>query len=101
MADEQQPFADVVLLEGGFSLPELKWRELLFVGALRREGDCFTRDPTRPLLFIGALRADGGGFVRDPSRALPPFRLPGLFPDGVLFRVTREAGRVVVRPAGP
>jgi hypothetical protein len=80
MADEQQPFADVVLLEGGFSLPELKWRELL---------------------FIGALRADGGGFVRDPSRALPPFRLPGLFPDGVLFRVTREAGRVVVRPAGP
>ena len=80
MADEQQPFADVVLLEGGFSLPELKWRELL---------------------FIGALRAERGGFVRDPSRALPPFRLPGLFPDGVLFRVTREAGRVVVRPAGP
>ena len=80
MADEQQPFADVVLLEGGFSLPELKWRELL---------------------FIGALRAEGAGFVRDPSRGLPPFRLAGLFPTGVLFQVTREAGRVVVRPAGP
>lgn len=79
MADEQQPFADVVLLEGGFSLPELKWRELLFIGALRAEGDAF---------------------VRDPSRALPPFRLPGLFPDGVLFRATRDGGRVVLRPAG-
>jgi hypothetical protein len=80
MAEEQQPFADVVPLEGGFSLPELKWRELLFIGALRAEGDAF---------------------VRDPSRPLPPFRLPGLFPDGVLFRATRDGGRVVLRPAGP
>jgi hypothetical protein len=81
MADEQQPFADVVLLEeGGFSLPELKWRELL---------------------FIGALRAEGATFVRDPSRALPSFRLPGLFPDGMPFQATREGGRVVVRPARP
>ena len=81
MADEQQPFADVVLLEeGGFSLPELKWRELL---------------------FIGALRAEGATFVRDPSRALPSFRLPGLFPDGLPFRATRDGGRVVVRPARP
>jgi hypothetical protein len=80
MADEEQPFADVVLLEGGFSLPELKWRELL---------------------FVGALRAEGATFVRDPSRALPPFRLPGLFPDGVHFRAAREGRRIVVRPAGP
>jgi len=81
MADEQQPFADVVLLaEGGFSLPELKWRELL---------------------FIGALRPEGATFVRDPSRALPSFRLPGLFPEGVPLRATREGRRVVVRPARP
>ena len=81
MADEQEPFADVVLLgEGGFSLPELKWRELL---------------------FIGALRVEGARFVRDPARPLPPFRLPGLFPAGVLFRAQREGQRVLVRPAGP
>jgi hypothetical protein len=77
---DQQPFADVVLLDDGFSLPELKWRELLFVGALRPEGDLF---------------------VRDPSRPLSPFRLPGLFPEGVRFRAIREGRRVVVRPAGP
>ena len=62
----------------GFSIPELKWRELLFVGALRREGDAF---------------------VRDPSRPLPPFRVPGLFPESVRFLVTREGERVVIRRA--
>jgi len=78
MADRQDPFADVVPVEGGgFSLPELKWRELLFVGALRPDGDAF---------------------VRDPSRPLPPFRREGLFPEGVLFRAERCGGRVVVRP---
>jgi len=76
MADHQDPFADVLPVEGGFSLPELKWRELLFVGALRREGDAFVRDPARPL---------------------PPFRREGLFPDGVRFRAESEGGRVVVR----
>lgn len=76
MADHQDPFADVVPVEGGFSLPELKWRELLFVGALRREGDAFVRDPARPL---------------------PPFRREGLFPDGARFRAECEGGRVVVR----
>lgn len=80
MADEQQPFADVVLLEDGFSLPELKWRELLFIGALRREGESFVRDLARPL---------------------PPFRRRGLFPEGVRFRAVREGRRVVVRRAGP
>lgn len=78
MADERQPFADVLFLEDGFSLPELKWRELLFVGALRR--------------------ADGG-FERDPARPLPPFQRAGLFPDGVVFRVAREGGRIAIRPA--
>jgi hypothetical protein len=78
MAEHQEPFADVVLLEGGaFSIPELKWRELL---------------------FVGAVRPDGTAFVREPSRPLPPFRRAGLFPDGVRFRAERAAGRVVLRP---
>jgi hypothetical protein len=76
MADEQIPFADILVLEDGFSIPELKWRELLFVGAVRPAGDAF---------------------VRDTSRPLPPFRLEGLFPEGVRFRMTRTAGRAVVR----
>jgi hypothetical protein len=76
VAEEQEPFADVVLLEDGFSLPELKWRELLFVGALRPEGE---------------------SFVRDSSRPLPPFRRAGLFPDGTRFRAYREKGRVILR----
>lgn len=78
MADEQEPFADIVLFEDGFSLPELKWRELLFIGALRPEG---------------AL------FVREPSRPLPPFRRPGLFPEGARFGAERREGRVIVRRA--
>lgn len=76
MAEQQEPFADVVLLPDGFSLPELKWRELLFVGALRPEGEAF---------------------VREPSRPLPPFRRPGLFPEGARFRVEQGKGRVIVR----
>jgi hypothetical protein len=75
MAEQQEPFADVVAVEGGFSIPELKWRELLFIRALVPEGDHFLRDPSRPL---------------------PPFRQPGLFPDGVRFRVERRRGRVLV-----
>ena len=77
MADPQDPFADVDLVEGGFSIPELKWRELVFIGAIRPEGDAFVRDPARPL---------------------PPFRHEGLFPEGVRFRVVRVAGRVLLRP---
>ena len=79
MADPQDPFADVVAVEGGFSIPEHKWRELLFIGALRPEGD---------------------GFVRDPARPLPPFRQEGLFPRGVVFRAERAGGRVILRPVG-
>jgi hypothetical protein len=77
MAEPQEPFADVVPVEGGFSMPELKWRELLFIGALRPEGDAFVRDPARPL---------------------PPFRREGLFPEGVRFRAEGTAGRVRLRP---
>jgi hypothetical protein len=80
MAEQQEPFVDVVVLEDGFSIPELKWRELVFVGALRAEGD---------------------DWMRDPSRPLPPFRIPNLFPDGTRFRVERHGGRVFVRPERP
>lgn len=72
MAD-QSPFTDVRFDAGGFSIPELKWRELLFVGALREEG---------------------GLYVRDPGRPLPAFRDEGLFPEGVRLRARREGGRV-------
>jgi hypothetical protein len=75
MAEQQEPFADVVPVEGGFSIPELKWRELLFIRALVPDGDAFVRDPLRPL---------------------PPFRRGGLFPEGVRFRAERRGGRVIV-----
>jgi hypothetical protein len=72
----EPPFEDIRLEDGGFSIPELKWRELLFVGALRREGE---------------------GYVRDPSRPLPPFRVADLFPEGVAFTAQRAGGRVRLR----
>ena len=75
MAEQQEPFADVAPVPGGFSLPELKWRELVFVRALVPDGDAW---------------------VREPSRPLPPFRQAGLFPEGVRFRVERRGGRVVI-----
>lgn len=75
--DEQSPFADVRVAEdGSFSIPELKWRELVFVGALRQRGDLWVRDAARPL---------------------PPFRIPDLFPPGAAFEVRRSAGRVAIR----
>jgi hypothetical protein len=76
MAEESTPFLDVIPLEGGFSIPELKWRELVFVGALRREGELFVRDPARPL---------------------PLFAAPDLFPEDRRFRVEPSGGRVIVR----
>jgi hypothetical protein len=74
--DEQEPFADVHILADGFSIPELKWRELLFIGAVRREGDAFVRDPARPL---------------------PAFRLPDLFPERTRFRAQSDGRRVLIR----
>jgi len=79
MADEQRPFEDVVELADGFSIPELKWRELL---------------------FVGAMRPDGEAFVRDPARPLPPFRAEDLFPEGARFTATAEEGRVRIRRVG-
>jgi hypothetical protein len=79
MADSESPFADVRDEDGGFSIPELKWRELL---------------------FIGALRSEGAVFVRDPGRPLPPFARGGLFPEGVAFRAERRGRRVLLLPAG-
>jgi len=76
VADEEQPFTDVRFTAEGFSIPELKWRELLFVGALRREGEYFVRDPERPL---------------------PSFRVPDLFPDRARFRSHVDGERVHLR----
>ncbi len=72
----ESPYADVrVLGDGAFSIPELKWRELLFTGALRAEGDAI---------------------VRDPSRPMAPFAAADPFPAGARFRARREGGRVVI-----
>jgi hypothetical protein len=73
MSERQDPFADVIVTDDGFSLPDLKWRELV---------------------FIGALRADGSVYVRDASRPMPPFQRGDLFPEGVRFEITRTGGRV-------
>jgi hypothetical protein len=72
---DQEPFADVRIEGDLFSIPELKWRELLFVGALRSDGDEFVRDLLRPL---------------------PPFAVSGLFPPGARFRASRVGGRILV-----
>ena len=76
MSYDQKPFEDVVLTPDGFSLPDLKWRELLFIGAMRRDGE---------------------SFVRDPARFLPPFALGDLLPEGVRFAAVKEGGRVRLR----
>lgn len=72
MAGNPQPFEDVVMTEDGFSIPHLKWRELVFIGAVREEN---------------------GFFLRDPSRPMPPFRREGLFAEGERYEVTLEGTR--------
>jgi len=67
------PFADVKPTEDGFSIPQLKWRELLFTGAVKREGALFVRDAERPF---------------------PRFERPDLFPLGCRWRARFEHGRV-------
>ncbi len=67
-----------MLADDGFSIPELKWRELVFIGAVREEN---------------------GLFVRDPSRPMPPFRCYGLFPEGQRYAVAVEGTRVRLRRA--
>lgn len=76
MSCDQKPFEDVVLTPDGFGLPALKWRELLFIGALRREDEAFVRDPARPL---------------------PPFARGDLLPEGARFAASAEGGRVWLR----
>jgi hypothetical protein len=78
MAGNPQPFEDVVITDDGFSIPELKWRELVFIGAVRPEGGL-------------------GIFVRDPARPMPPFRRDGLFPEGQRYAVAVEGTRIRLR----
>ena len=68
---DRGPFHDLKPVgdEGAFSVPLRKWRELLFVGAMRETGD--------------------GLYVRDPSRPLPPMRQPEYFAPGQRFRAER------------
>ena len=81
MPVDERPFEDVRWHDAAFSIPELKWRELLFVGALRAEGELF---------------------VRDESRPIPSFVGGELFPPGVRFRARPEGGRVrLERVSGP
>jgi hypothetical protein len=78
VAGNPQPFEDVVMTDDGFSIPELKWRELV---------------------FIGAVRAEDGLFVRDPARPMPPFRREALFPEGQRYAVAVEGTRIRLRRA--
>ena len=68
---DRGPFHDLkpVGERGAFSVPVRKWREILFVGAMRETED--------------------GLYVRDPSRPLPPMREPEYFSEGKRFRVER------------
>ena len=77
VAGNPQPFEDVVDVEGGFSLPSLKWRELVFIGAMREVAP--------------------GIFARDAAREMPAFRRDGLFPEDARFAVTTEGARVRLR----
>ena len=73
MAGNPQPFEDVVMTDDGFSIPQLKWRELV---------------------FIGAVREDDGTWIRDPARPMPPFRREGLFAEGEKWKAVPEGTRV-------
>ena len=76
MSYDEKPFEDVVLTPDGLTLPELKWRELLFIGALRKDGEAFVRDPARPM---------------------PPFALGDLLPANIRFAAVPEGRRVRLR----
>ncbi|HQZ18517.1 MAG TPA: hypothetical protein PLD86_16715 [Vicinamibacteria bacterium] len=75
-----QVFEDVKKHDGGvLDLPDLKFRELIFIGALKRLDD--GADPTRAEVVV------------DESRPMPPFREEGLFPPHARFSVLRRNGR--------
>lgn len=68
---DRGPFHDLRAVgdRGAFSVPLRKWREILFIGAMRE--------------------IDDGLYVREPSRSLPPMREPGYFAAGKRFRAER------------
>ena len=73
-------FEDVKKHDGGvLDLPDLKFRELVFIGALKRLDD--GADPGRAEVEV------------DPGRPMPPFREEGLFPPHARFTVERGNGR--------
>lgn len=73
-------FEDVKKHDGGvLDVPDLKLRELIFIGALRRVDD--GGDPERAEVVV------------DPTRPMPPFREEGLFPPHSRFSVERRGGR--------
>jgi hypothetical protein len=74
-----QVFEDVKHDGEVLDLPDLKFRELIFIGALKRIDD--GSDPSRAEVVV------------DGTRPMPPFREEGLFPPGARYRVERRAGR--------
>jgi len=73
-------FEDVKKHDGGvLDLPDLKFRELIFIGALKRVDD--GTDP------------ENAEVVVDETRPMPPFREEGLFPPRSRFAVSRRGGR--------
>jgi hypothetical protein len=70
-----QAFLDVVFAadRSSFTIPKLKWRELVFIRALRPQGD---------------------SWLRDPSRFMPAFAAGELLPEGQSFNVVEEGERV-------
>jgi hypothetical protein len=75
-------FEDVKKHDGGvLDLPDLKFRELIFIGALRRRDD--GTDPEKADVVV------------DDTRPMPPFREEGLFPPNSRFTVIRRNGRAL------
>ena len=75
-----QVFEDVKRPAAGvLDLPDLKFRELVFIGALKRLDD--ESDSRKAEVVV------------DSSRPMPPFREEGLFPPGSRFIVERKGGR--------
>ena len=75
-----QVFEDVKRHDGGvLDLPDLKFRELIFIGALKRVDD--GSDPAKAEVVV------------DEMRPMPPFREEGLFPPHSRFSVVRRSGR--------
>ena len=83
-----QVFEDVKKHDGGvLDLPDLKFRELIFIGALKRVDD-----------GTDLARAE---VVVDGTRPMPPFREEGLFPPGAHYRVERRNGRAFFTRMAP